>query len=160
MLKRFLRWFRSASPNNVITRNKRDFARLADKFAAARAITDRDLLCELAKRTEESDRQMEAERLRRTHQRVGEPFTVLHEGKDVTVQSVSPPAVILDFMKRDDLRASAKYVLNPPMVPCRDHPGYTIQFESQSTLLLHARELAKAYLATTADVDAENRGMR
>lgn len=54
--------------------------------------------------------------------------------------------VSLREIEEKHLRKSAEYVLNPPLVACRDHPGYEWQFESQTTLIEHARNLAINYL--------------
>ena len=41
----------------------------------------------------------------------------------------------------DVILEAVEYVLSPPMVPC-DHPGYTRQFESQTTLVDNAKTIA------------------
>lgn len=49
---------------------------------------------------------------------------------------------------RPDIRKAAEYVLDPPVVPCVPlHPGFDVQFESQTTLIQNAQIVAKEWLA-------------
>lgn len=54
---------------------------------------------------------------------------------------------------KDKIREAAEYVLNPPTVPCNPpHPGFEVQFESQSTLVENAQLVAQAWLDQNKEV--------